>query len=62
MKENKNVQTEFGVAITDQVSHDLRTAILIVSVVANLFVFTAWLMLQVTTKYDMQIANFLFNR
>lgn len=44
------------------VSHDLRNAILIVSVVANLFIFTAWLMLQVTTQYDTQIANFLFNR
>lgn len=48
-----------------QVSHmsqDLKTAVLIVSVVANLFIFTAWLALQVTTQYDHQIASFLFNR
>ena len=48
-----------------QVSHmsqDLKTAVLIVSVVANLFIFTAWLALQVTTQYDNQIASFLFNR
>jgi hypothetical protein len=48
-----------------QVSHmsqDLKTAVLIVSVVANLFIFTAWLALQVTTQYDNQIASFLFSR
>jgi len=43
-------------------SHDLKTALLIVSVVANLFIFTAWVALQVTTQYDAQVASFLFNR
>jgi len=43
-------------------SHDLRTALLIVSLVANLFIFTAWVALQVTTQYDAQVASFLFNR
>lgn len=47
---------------TSHMSQDLKTAVLVVSVIANLFVFTAWLALQVTTKYDVQIANFLFNR
>lgn len=43
-------------------SHDLKTALLIVSLVANLFIFTAWVALQVTTQYDTQVAGFLFNR
>ena len=43
-------------------SHDLKTALLIVSLVANLFIFTAWVALQVTTQYDTQVASFLFNR
>lgn len=43
-------------------SQDLKTAVLIVSVVANLFIFTAWIALQVTTQYDTQIAGFLFSR
>ena len=47
---------------TSHMSQDLKTAVLIVSVVANLFIFTAWVALQVTTQYDMQIAGFLFNR
>lgn len=45
-----------------QMTEDLKNAVLIVSVVANLFVFTAWVALQVTTQYDSQIATFLFHR
>jgi hypothetical protein len=45
-----------------QMSQDLKTAVLIVSVVANLFILTAWIALQVTTQYDGQIASFLFTR
>lgn len=63
MNENKNaLSTDIQTIEAPQVSHDLRTAVLIVSVIANLFVFTAWLTLQVTTQYDAQIANFLFTR
>lgn len=67
-KTNKNQTTESQPAsmeaaiTTSHMSQDLKTAVLVVSVIANLFVFTAWLALQVTTKYDVQIANFLFNR
>lgn len=45
-----------------KVSEDLKHSILIVSIVANLFVLTAWIMLQVTTQYDSQVASFLFTR
>ena len=45
-----------------KVSEDLKHSVLIVSIVANLFVLTAWIMLQVTTQYDNQIASFLFTR
>lgn len=44
------------------VSQDLKNSILIVSIVANLFIFTTWIALQVTTQFDSQLANFLFNR
>jgi hypothetical protein len=68
MKQNKKtatIQTENAIESVlpaSQMSQDLKTAVLIVSVLANLFVFTAWIALQVTTKFDVQIANFLFNR
>lgn len=48
--------------VTTQVGQDLKNSLLIISVVANLFIFTAWVILQVTTQFDMQFANVLFNR
>jgi hypothetical protein len=60
----KNESTEMAMEMvqTSNMSQDLKTAVLIVSIVANLFIFTAWIALQVTTQYDIQIASFLFNR
>lgn len=62
-KNESNV--EAAVMEAAQVSHmaqDLKTSVLVVSVVVNLFIFTAWVAMQVTTQYDTQIAGFLFNR
>jgi hypothetical protein len=62
---NKAIASEINEvesAIVAHMSHDLRNAVLIVSVVLNLFIFTAWIALQVTTQYDTQIASFLFSR
>lgn len=61
-KKPTNNNQEINVAATLQTSQDLRNAVLIVSVVMNLFIFIAWLAMQVTTRYDTQIAGFLFNR
>lgn len=51
-----------AVIANQYVSRDLKNSILIVSIVANLFIFTTWIALQVTTQFDSQLANFLFNR
>ncbi|HSW74195.1 MAG TPA: hypothetical protein VLG71_03480 [Candidatus Limnocylindria bacterium] len=59
--ETPNEATEMIMPVSSM-SQDLKTAVLIVSVVANLFIFTAWIALQVTTQYDAQVASFLFNR
>jgi hypothetical protein len=64
-KTNKTVteQTvETAATMSVKVSEDLKHSVLIVSIVANLFVLTAWILLQVTTQYDAQIASFLFTR
>jgi hypothetical protein len=65
-KKAQNNETIAGIAEAimpaSHMSQDLKTAVLVVSVVANLFIFSTWLALQVTTQYDTQIANFLFNR
>lgn len=44
------------------INQDLKHSILIVSIVANLVVLTAWIALQVTTQYDAQIFSLLFTR
>lgn len=64
-KTNKTTTEQSNEQITVaniKVSEDLKHSILIVSIVANLFVLTAWIMLQVTTQYDSQVASFLFTR
>ena len=45
-----------------QTNRDLVAAILIVSLLVNLFVLIGWVTLKVTTVYDAQISTFLFTR
>jgi hypothetical protein len=54
-------QAEERVA-TMRTAEDLRNAVLIVSLVINLYFLTAWVMLQVTTRYDIAVAELLFSR
>lgn len=56
-------------AITQEVvmplSHagsDLKNSVLIVSVLVNLVVFTGWILLQLTSRYDASLAMFLLGR
>jgi hypothetical protein len=60
-KDQQTVDNEMVIAQT-HVTQDLKNSVLIVSVVVNLVVFTAWVMLQVTTQFDAQFANILFTR
>lgn len=46
---------------SSQLGHDLKNALLIVSLVINLFVLSTWIAVQVTSRYDAQLASFLFN-
>ncbi|MDB5186739.1 MAG: hypothetical protein JWM07_211 [Candidatus Saccharibacteria bacterium] len=66
MKNNTNTQpinTSAQVAFAElKMNEDLKHSILIVSLVINLVVLTAWVALQVTTLYDAQIAGLLFSR
>lgn len=60
--QNPQTVTNAAAAPWSQVGQDLRNSVLIVSVVANLFVFSVWIALQVTTQFDAQLATLLFNR
>lgn len=44
------------------IGEDVRNAILIVSLLVNMFVFITWVMLQVTTQYDYAISALVFGR
>jgi hypothetical protein len=44
------------------VIEDLKSAALVVSLLLNLGVLTAWITIQVTTRYDQQVLTFLFSR
>lgn len=48
--------------LTLTVNQDLKNSILIVSMVANLAVFTMWVVLQVTSQYDSAFSQLLFGR
>lgn len=49
-------------AAIEQTNRDFKNSLLIVSVGINVFIFTAWLALRVTTVYDGQVASILFTR
>lgn len=44
------------------IGEDVRNAVLIVSLLINMFVFITWIMLQVTTQYDYAISALVFGR
>jgi hypothetical protein len=64
-KESKLASNALSEPYTVEVAattNDFKTAILIVSIAVNLVILTAWIIMQITTKYDGQIYSFLFTR
>jgi len=41
---------------------NFKSALLVVSLLANAFVLVGWLAIRLTTQYDLQVATFLFVR
>lgn len=58
----ESVITEAEGAITSSLAKDIKSSVLILSVIVNLYIFTAWIALQITSRYDDQLASLLFNR
>ena len=44
------------------IGEDVRNAVLIVSLLINMFILITWIMLQVTTEYDYAISAMVFGR
>ncbi len=67
MKEQKNKKVAnrknliSNLDINDVLTRDVVTATLVVSLLINLTILITWLTLQVTTRYDSQVALLLFS-
>lgn len=55
----EQASTNEAVFAATQADHDAKTALLIVSLLANSFVFITWVTLQVTSVYDYQFMQFM---
>jgi hypothetical protein len=53
-------QVEENAVAASKVGQDVKNSILVVSVLLNLIVFTFWLTLQVTTRYNEELSKFIF--
>lgn len=45
-----------------QTAHDLRNAVLIISLLVNIFVLGMWIAVVISSRYDSALTNFLFGR
>jgi len=59
IKKNRNSLHHEAVFETER---DLKDALLIVSITANLFVVCLWVALQVTSRYDSSLTSFFIHR
>jgi hypothetical protein len=60
MVKKASTKTTKGGAVTAKTMQDFKSAVLVISVIINLMVFIGWLVIKVTSKYDEQVAQFLF--
>lgn len=56
MKQQKQTE-EISTVATFQTGQDVKTAVLIVSVLANVALFVMWLILQLSTRYDAAVTS-----
>jgi hypothetical protein len=49
-------------AVVRQLGEDVRNSILVVSVLVNLFILIGWLVIQVSSRYDAALINYLQNK
>ena len=61
MKQQKQTDEQVGAIATFQTGQDVKTAVLIVSVVANIALFVMWLILQLTSRYDAAVASWFIS-
>ena len=48
--------------VVKQLNEDVRNSVLVVSIMVNLFFLIGWLVIQVSTRYDAALINYLQNK
>jgi hypothetical protein len=64
-KETKTTKKAAAVSpeyVVKQLNSDVRNSVLVVSVLVNLFFLIGWLVIQVSTRYDAALINYLQNK
>ena len=59
VKRSQTVANAEAMAVERQTLSDLKSSVLVVSLFINAFVFTSWLTIQVTDRYNADIIAFL---
>ena len=59
--QTQEVQLQERLLTATPLAHDVKNAVLIVSVVVNLVILTTWIAIQVTSQFDNQLASLLFS-
>ena len=57
MKQQKQTEDISTAVASFQTGQDVKTAVLIVSVLANIALFVMWLILQLSSRYDAAVAS-----
>lgn len=58
----KNMSDVDVLYLNEVFKNDLKSSVLVVSLLVNLFVFTSYLVVQTTSAYDGQVIGFLLTR
>lgn len=53
---------EDGTVVVDQTVQDFRSAVMVISLSINLVIFITWIVLQLTTQYDLALIQAFMNR
>ena len=61
-KTTKKVAVVSPEYVVKQLNSDVRNSVLVVSVLVNLFFLIGWLVIQVSTRYDAALINYLQNK
>lgn len=65
MKQNTKTVSKKASAVSEallkQLNHDVRDSVLVVSLLVNAYILVAWLVIEVSNRYDAALINYIRN-